>query len=152
MNDRHEREKEILTSLIVVADHYRSAPTEATFERLYVSRLAYYHGPDLFRVITAIPGTYRDFPSPADIERQIGELRKAAGKGLSEEKIDRHTEELIRGGVSREVAERGARFMRRPGSATPAKPAPSVDLLAQLEDSEDSAEKAKRLLADLEDF
>lgn len=116
--DRVEKEKEILDSLTTVACQYRAAPTESSFKKLYVPRLFYYHGIDLFRVIVLIPSEYREFPSPAELERRVGEQRKESGKGLSEEKIDKNTEELVRSGVSREVAEKGAKMLRRPKPQT----------------------------------
>lgn len=79
-----DKEKEILSSLMVVSEQYRGAPTEMSFQRSYVPRLLPFHGLELFRVITGIPGEYRDFPSAAELERVAEKICKKEKNLLDE--------------------------------------------------------------------
>lgn len=78
-----DEEKEILTSLMVVADQYAGGPTRAAFEMNYVPKLSRFHGVELFRTITAIPGDYKDFPTSWELERVMIE-RETAQNPLKE--------------------------------------------------------------------
>lgn len=82
--EKEARDKEIFTSLMVVADQYEGGPTKAAFEMNYVPKLSRFHGVELFRVITGIPGQYREFPTSWELERVMQEKDKNLLKELED--------------------------------------------------------------------
>lgn len=138
-------------------------------------RLMRYYGADLFRVIYDIGQSSKFMPSGQEIERRVRiALGKDPAKGINEDLVERHKEELIKSGVSPEKAEKGAAFLKSIARSR-RESAPSLPLDKHVKDEsvpdnavyivakpqfdipfEDGFEEievpSKKPLADLEDF
>lgn len=150
MNFLKEKYEEIKQALEVVVEVTNTHTTELEI-RTMARRLVDYHGPELFRIIAALPGE-RYFPTGWDLETRARIALGLKPKTLTEEMIEANERELVVSGrQSAEQARKGAEFMKRTmqRKPIPPPPPPPEDPFAALEDF---GEENKNPLDALGDF
>jgi hypothetical protein len=108
MNDT---EKEIFECLKLIADKYKSAPSDHDLKRV-ATRMAKFDQVKLFRFLWNVPKNYPEYPSGFTLERDIRiELGLDKKPGLTKELVERNYQAMLREGTSEAEAKRCKDFM-----------------------------------------
>lgn len=122
MSERAEQFREVRQMLEEAAKYLKVPITGKELDTI-TTRLMPLYGKELFSTILAIANNDIFFPSGWELENRVRKaMGKPAIKGFTPDLIDKNVEELVRSGVPREVAEKGARFLKANPSINPPPP------------------------------
>jgi hypothetical protein len=112
MSERAEQFQEVRQMLEEAAKYLKVPMTGKELDAM-AARLMPFYGKELFSTILAIANNDKYMPSGLELENRVRKaMGKPAMKGFTDDLIDKNVEELVRSGVPRDKAEKGARFLK----------------------------------------